>query len=230
MHSAVIIAGGRSTRFGDDDKAVAPLAGTPMIRRVADRLEPVVDELVVNCREDQRDAIEEALADYELPTTYALDPETDQGPMAGIRNGCRAAEGEFAAVVACDMPFVDPAAITYLFDRASGDVPPPEDADDGCSSPSSTIADYEGEPPFDAAVPRLGDGWYQTTQAVYRPDAMAAACDAALERGDRKILAPLEDLSYTVVSEAELEGVTDFASFENLNTQAEFEDAAARLS
>lgn len=218
MHSAVIIAGGRSTRFGDDDKAVAPLAGTPMIRRVADRLEPVVDELVVNCRADQTDAIEEALAGYDLPTTYALDPETDQGPMAGIRNGCRAADGEYAAVVACDMPFVDPDAISYLFDRASGEVPPPDDDDD------------EGSPPFDGAVPRLGDGWYQTTQAVYRPEEMAAACDAALERGDRKILAPLEDLSYAVVSEAELEAVTDLCSFENLNTQDEFEDAAEQFA
>jgi len=218
MDSAVIVAGGRSTRFGDADKAVATLAGTPMIRRVADRLEPVVDELVVNCREDQREAIAAALDDYPLPTEFAFDPEVDQGPMAGIRNGCRAADGEYAAVVACDMPFVDPDAISYLFDRASGAVSPPPDADD------------EGEPPFDGAVPRLGDGWYQTTQAVYRPGAMADACDAALERGDRKILAPLDDLSYAVVSEAELETVTDLETFENLNTQAEFDEAASRLS
>ena len=218
MHSAVIVAGGRSTRFGDADKAVAPLAGTPMIRRVGDRLAPVVDELVVNCREDQRDAIQDALAGFELPTAYALDPEVDQGPMAGIRNGCRAAEGEYAAVVACDMPFVDSEAIDYLFDRASGEIAPPEGADD------------EGEPPFYGAVPRLGDGWYQTTQAVYRPDAMADACDAALERGDRKILAPLDDLAYAVVSEAELARVTDLDSFENLNTQEEFDEAAERLS
>ena len=217
MHSAVIIAGGRSTRFGDDDKATAPLAGTPMIRRVADRLEPVVDELVVNCRDDQRAAIEEALSDYDRPTSFALDPETDQGPMAGIRNGCRAATGEYTAVVACDMPFVDPDAMGYLFDRASGDIEPPEGADD------------EGEPPFDGAVPRLGDGWYQTTQAVYRPDAMADACDAALERGDRKILAPLEDLTYTVVGEDELTDVTDLETFENINTKEEFDEAAARL-
>ncbi|GAB7012378.1 molybdenum cofactor guanylyltransferase [Halolamina salina] len=217
MHSAVIIAGGRSTRFGDEDKATAPLAGTPMIRRVADRLEPVVDEVVVNCRDDQRAAIEDALSGYEQPTNFALDPETDQGPMAGIRNGCRAATGEYTAVVACDMPFVDPDAISYLFDRASGEIEPPADADD------------EGTPPFDGAVPRLGDGWYQTTQAVYRPDAMADACDAALERGDRKILAPLEDLTYAVVSEAELEAVTDLTTFENINTKAEFDEAAARL-
>ena len=218
MHSAVIVAGGRSTRFGDDDKAVAPLSGTPMIRRVADRLEPVVDELVVNCRDDQRAAIEEALEGYPLATNFALDPEVDQGPMAGIRNGCRAATGEYTAVVACDMPFVDPDAISYLFDRASGEIEPPEDDED------------EGTPPFDGAVPQLGDGWYQTTQAVYRPDAMADACDAALERGDRKILAPLEELTYAVVSEAELTDVTDLTTFENINTKAEFDEAADRLA
>jgi len=229
MHSAVIIAGGRSTRFGDDDKAVAPLAGTPMIRRVADRLQPVADELVVNCREDQREEIEDALGGYDRPTTFALDQDTDRGPMAGIRDGCRAAEGDYAAVVACDMPFVDADAMRYLFDRASGEVPVPGGADDGSPSPSSATTDDEGEPPFDAAVPRLGDGWYQTTQAVYRPGPMADACDAALDRGDRKILAPLDDLSYAVVSEAELADLTDRSSFDNVNTKAEFDEAAERL-
>ena len=38
MTTGAIVAGGRSTRFGDRDKAVAELAGVPMIRRVADRL------------------------------------------------------------------------------------------------------------------------------------------------------------------------------------------------
>lgn len=218
MRSGVIIAGGRSTRFGDADKAVAPLAGTPMTRRVGDRLEPVVDELVVNCRPDQREAIADALAGYDMPYSFALDEEADQGPMAGIRNGLRGAEGEHAVVVACDMPFVDPDAVSYLFDRCSGAVSPPAGNDD------------VGEPPYDAAVPKLGDGWYQTTQAVYRPEPMADACDAALERGDRKILAPLEALSYAVVAEEELEERTDLSTFDNVNTQEELEAAERRLS
>ena len=50
MRSGVVVAGGRSTRFGAPDKAVADLGGTPMIRRVADRIAPAVEELVVNCR------------------------------------------------------------------------------------------------------------------------------------------------------------------------------------
>ena len=218
MRSVVIIAGGRSTRFGDADKAVAPLAGVPMVRRVADRLSAAVDEVVVNCRPDQREAIEDAFEQFPLPVDFALDAEPDQGPMAGIRDGLRGASGEHAFVVACDMPFVDPQTASYLFDRCDGEVNPPADAED------------VGEPPFDAAVPRLGDGWYQTTQAVYRPEPMADACDAALERGDRKILAPLEDLTYAVAGEAELEERVDLSTFDNINTQEEFEAAEKRLS
>ncbi|MHC3438773.1 molybdenum cofactor guanylyltransferase [Natrialbaceae archaeon A-gly3] len=203
MRTGVIVAGGQSTRFGEADKAVAELAGTPMIRRVGDRLETVVDALVVNCRDDQRAAIEAAMAGYSLPVTFAIDEEPDLGPMAGIYTGLRAVESEYAAVVACDMPFIDPNFLEYLFSRATG---------------------------ADAALARLEDGWFQTTQAVYRADAMADACKSALERGDRRILDPLEDLEYVVVSEAEVREVTTLETFRNLNTAEEFERAGTEFA
>ena len=202
MRSAVILAGGRSTRYGDGDKALADLAGTPMLRRVADSLDAVTDELVVNCRADQRDAHLDVLDEYPNPVRVALDPEPDEGPMAGIAAGLREARGEYGVVVACDMPFVDPAVVDLLFDRADG---------------------------HDAAVPEMDDGWYQTTQSVYRADAMAAACEAALERGDRKILAPLEDLDWVAVRETDVAAVGDVTTFENLNTREAVEDAAGRF-
>lgn len=180
MRAGVIVAGGYSTRFGDADKAVADLAGTPMIRRVADGLAGVVDVLVVNCRDDQRAPIERALEGYPLEVGYALDPVDDEGPMAGIQMGLREADQRgagYAVVVACDMPFVDPSFVAELFDRAAG---------------------------HDAAVPRPGE-WFQTTQAVYRAGRMADACEEALAAGERKILAALEDLDYVVVTDAPAE-------------------------
>ncbi|WP_435194173.1 molybdenum cofactor guanylyltransferase [Natronomonas sp. EA1] len=203
MPTGVIIAGGRSTRFGEADKAVAPLAGVPMIRRVADRLVPLVDAIVINGRPDQREAIEAALADLSLPVSYAPDETPDEGPMAGIGTGLRAVDTEYAVVVACDMPFLDRGVVELLFERAAG---------------------------HDAAVPKLDDGWYQTTQAVYRADAMADACERAVARGDRKILAPLEELDWVVISEAELESAGSLESFRNLNTQAEFERAETEFA
>jgi molybdopterin-guanine dinucleotide biosynthesis protein A len=173
-----------------------------MVRRVADRLVERVDALVVNCRTDQRDAIAEALVGYPLPVAYAVDPDPDEGPMAGIRTGLRAVEGEYAFVCACDMPFVDPAVVDLLVDRARG---------------------------HDAAVPKLDDGWYQTTHAVYRAAAMADACDRALARDEHKILAPLEELDWVVVSEAAVRERGRVETFENLNTREEFERAAERF-
>jgi molybdopterin-guanine dinucleotide biosynthesis protein A len=206
MPAGVVLAGGRSTRFGDRDKAVAPLAGTPMIRRVADRLEPAVDALVINCRPDQRGAIADALAGYAHPPRFALDRDPDQGPMAGIGRGLRVVaentDHEYGAVVACDMPFVDPAVVSLLAERAAG---------------------------HDAAVPEMDDGWYQTTQAVYRAPAMADACEGALARGEGKILAPLETLDWVAVPEADVRAVGDPDTFRNLNTQAEFDAAASEF-
>ncbi|WP_050031648.1 molybdenum cofactor guanylyltransferase [Halorubrum halophilum] len=220
MTTGAILAGGRSTRFGDRDKAVAPLAGVPMVRRVADRLagaddpvppgadraaggDPVVDELVVNCRPDQREVIEDALDGLPLPRRWAVDDEPDLGPVAGIRNACQAAENEYVAVVACDMPFVDPSFLDALRGDAAG---------------------------REAAIPRLDDRWLQTTQAVYHADAMAAACDRALARGDRKVLAPIDDLDRVVVGDAEIRERTTAQTFTNVNTRAELAEAETAIA
>ena len=206
MPAGVIVAGGRSTRFGERDKAVADLAGVPMIRRVADRIVPAIDELVVNCRADQRDVIERALSGYALPTAFAEDEETDQGPMAGIGRGLRTLGGdELAFVVACDMPLVDPDFVSHLAERATG---------------------------RDGAVPKLDDGWFQTTHAVYRAGPMGDACEKALARGDRKIIAPLTDIDYVVIDEEEVRehAVLGPKVFENVNTETELEAVATRFS
>jgi molybdopterin-guanine dinucleotide biosynthesis protein A len=150
--TAVVLAGGRSTRFGEADKAVADLAGTPMIRRVIDRLAPAVDAVVINCRAAQRAAIADALDGAAVPVSFAEDDYPDEGPMAGMATGLRAVEGAYAFVVACDMPFVDADFVDYLFERAAG---------------------------HDAAVPRP-EQWFETTHAVYRAAAMAEACEARI--------------------------------------------------
>jgi len=199
--AAVVLAGGRSTRFEGGDKLLADLAGESLLRRTVDRLAPVVEPVVVNCRGDQREAFGETLAGVDTEVRFAIDPSPDEGPMAGIRTGLRAAPTEFAAVVAGDMPFADPGLVRHLFARVAG---------------------------HDAAVPRTGE-WFQTTQAVYRTGAMADACDRALARGDLKILAPLEDLDWTVVEEATLRANGWLDGFENVNTREDLAEAAERL-
>ena len=199
--AGVIVAGGRSVRTGGREKAVVDVASTPLVRRVADGLTPAVDELVVNCRPSQRAAIAGALSG--LDPTFALDAEPDRGPVAGIATGLEATNAEYAAVVACDLPFLDTALVEYLFERAAG-----ADAD--------------------AAVPKPDD-WFEPLHAVYRPGPMAEACRAALAEGDVRIIEPLFSLEYEVVERADLVAHGSLDSFESVDTPADLADAADRL-
>ncbi|ELY45721.1 molybdopterin-guanine dinucleotide biosynthesis protein A [Natronorubrum tibetense GA33] len=197
----VVLAGGYSTRFGEPDKAVTDLAGTPMIRRVVDRLATVADDCVVNCRADQLEPIRDALSGSEAAPRYATDPVPDRGPLSGMQVGLEALEPEYAAVVACDMPFVDPVLLEILHDRAYG---------------------------RDGAVVRLADGWLQPMQAVYRAETMARVCEQRLSSGDGRVMAALEELDVATVAEADLEGVSD-RTFDSIDTQAALRDATRRL-
>jgi molybdopterin-guanine dinucleotide biosynthesis protein A len=197
--AGVVVAGGRSTRMGDREKAVVEVAGRPLVARVADALSAVADELVVNCRADQRNRIVTALAGYD--PTFAIDAEPDRGPVAGIATGLRATTAEYAAVVACDLPFLDPVLLEYLFERCLG---------------------------HGAAVPRP-DEWFEPLHAVYRPEAMADACEDALATGDVRIVEPLFSLDYAVVERRELLAHGTLESFESVDTPAAVADATDRL-
>lgn len=207
VRASVIIAGGRSTRFGDQDKAVASLAGRPMIRRVVDRVAQQVDAIVVNCRRDQDDRIRDALSDPPIPISYAYDETPDLGPVGGMAHGLRTVtanlDATYAFVAACDMPFIDPAIVDYLFEQTDRN---------------------------DAVVPRLDDGWYQPTHAVYHAERMAAACERAIKADRLRVLDPLDELDVRTVSQSDIEAVGDLASFENVNTREELQDAAERLT
>lgn len=207
MRLGLIVAGGYSTRFGDDDKAFADIGGRPMVRHVAERIAPAIDALVVNCRDDQHDGMVGAFDGFGHPVRYAIDEDEGVGPVAGIATGLTVApEGASSTfIVACDMPLVEPSFVSFLFDEM----------------------DATGR---EAVVPRSGDGYHQVLHAVYRTRSMADACERALEEGQRRMLAPLEYLDAEVLDPAAFEGVGSPASFWNVNTPEELDQARVRLN
>ena len=200
MTAGVIVAGGRSIRFGGLEKTVVELDGTPLIKHVADRLGSVTDELVVNCRADQRDVIASALDGTD--PRFAIDEIPDRGPTAGIATGLAAVDDEYAVVVACDMPFLDPDLLAYLLDRVQ---------------------------PHDAAVPKP-DEWFEPLHAAYRAEPMAAACERALDRGEDRIVAPVFDVDYEIVGREELLANGRLESFESIDTPDALALAAERFN
>ncbi len=114
--AGIVLAGGRSTRFGSD-KALAKLAGSTLLDHCVSRLSPQVSQLLISGR----------FAPVCPPDTPVLaDPINDRGPLGGILAGLEwMAEREETHLVsvAVDTPFFPYDLVERLRDHASGDAP-----------------------------------------------------------------------------------------------------------
>ncbi|MDY6775738.1 MAG: molybdenum cofactor guanylyltransferase [Halobacteria archaeon] len=207
MADAVVLAGGFSTRFGEDDKATAKLDGDPLISHVVDSVSDVetVETVIINTRPRQTSEIRSCLGlgsrDGSVEIEFAEDDEPGLGPVGGVLTGMEKAESEYAAVVACDMPLLSPDLFEYLLGESR-------------------------RLEADAAVPRL-DGWLQTTHAVYRRSATLEACETSLTQSttdtQTSMRRTLEDLDYISVDEDEVLKHASQESFVNVNTRSDLE-------
>ena len=109
--TAIILAGGQSRRFGRD-KALEPIAGEPMIRRVMRRAAGAVRafEIVVVVSSLERAAGLPLDPDHRI----AVDSFPGRGPLGGIYTGLLAARTEWALVVACDMPLLSAPLLWHM--------------------------------------------------------------------------------------------------------------------
>jgi molybdopterin-guanine dinucleotide biosynthesis protein A len=106
--SGVVLAGGRSTRFGSD-KLVASYAGRPLVHLPIEVLSGICDEVVV--------VLAPGDAGAGLPTgvTVANDPTEGEGPLAGLHAGLMSAvRSESVVVVGGDMPELQPAVLLEM--------------------------------------------------------------------------------------------------------------------
>ena len=103
--SAVILAGGKSSRMGKA-KALLPFDGKPLITHLVDRLAQRFADIVVVAAPDQTLPA--------LPVTVVSDEVAHQGPVGGICYGLQAIRGTAAFVTSCDVAFLQLPLIEYL--------------------------------------------------------------------------------------------------------------------
>ena len=113
--TGLILAGGKSTRFGSD-KASADLGGRPLLQWVAAALADVCDEIVIVRATGQ---VLPAI-DVATPTTVVDDLWEAKGPLAGLASGLPAVKTEYCFATSCDAPLLQPATVRYLARRAGG--------------------------------------------------------------------------------------------------------------
>ena len=151
--SAIVLAGGFSSRFGED-KGVLELAGKPLIRHVVDAVRPFVDETVVVTNSEDRVKKYAAVAGGN--TRVAVDSCEARGPLIGALTGFEVARGKYALLLAFDTPFVSGGVVSLLFDL--------------CLSKA-------------AAIPRWTNGQIEPLHAVYQTSLAFEAGQSALAEG-----------------------------------------------
>ncbi|MGQ3481995.1 molybdenum cofactor guanylyltransferase [Paenibacillus sp. TY11] len=103
--TGIIVAGGRSSRMGQD-KALLEIEGATVLERTVAALEQVTERVIVVTRDSQG----YGLSGMEIvPDVYP-----GMGPLSGIHAGLSASTTEWGMVVACDMPFVQPEVLHDL--------------------------------------------------------------------------------------------------------------------
>jgi molybdopterin-guanine dinucleotide biosynthesis protein A len=109
----LVLAGGRSRRM-QADKALLRYHDKPQLQWVADLIAPYCSSVHASVRASQRDDPARA----GLPVIVDLiDEQADAGPIAGIHAAQRAHPDAAWLVVACDLPFLDPATLEHLIER-----------------------------------------------------------------------------------------------------------------
>jgi molybdenum cofactor guanylyltransferase len=188
-----ILVGGQSRRMGAD-KAGLKLGGRSFVERVAEALAAVARRVrVVGVRDEtEMDAL-----------TVVTDVYPEWGALGGLHGALMACRAPWAAVVACDLPFVT----GELFVR---------------------LASLRED--FDAVVPVQLDGRLQPLCALYRREACATRAEELILRGERRPRVLLQSIGARLVAPlelADLDGSSHF--FNNLNTPEDYAQARERI-
>ncbi|HEV8545419.1 MAG TPA: molybdenum cofactor guanylyltransferase [Candidatus Limnocylindrales bacterium] len=107
--SGVVLAGGRSSRFGSD-KLAARYGDLPLLDRAVGAIaRQSAEVIVVVAPSDER-----ALPSASVPVRRAVDPEPFGGPLVGLLAGLEAAREPIVLVAGGDMPTMSDAVLGAL--------------------------------------------------------------------------------------------------------------------
>ena len=206
--AALILAGGKARRFQTidkiwQDKALAELAGKPLLIRAIHNAQSVVDEVAVCVNDDERKAkYEQILKIHGLTNVKIVVDEKIShisGPNVAIMSGLKAVEADFCFTLPCDMPFLQPKVAEYMFTQAEG---------------------------FDVAVPMWPNGRLETLMMVLERASALEITETLcmlkrprsddIPRGARKILL-VSPVNHIKTLDPELKSFININSKEDLN-------------
>lgn len=196
--SGIILAGGESRRMGQN-KALLPVPGSKQntfVEHLASLLLPLCSETLLVARDETSAANYAMLAGVRIVT----DIVPGIGPLMGLYSGLRAASTSHALVLAVDMPFVQPAMLSYLLSL----------------------------PRQESVIIPVVNGAPQVLFAIY-PRSILPIIEARLREGRRDPRSLLDVAPVAYLNEARLRQIEPtLRSFVGVNTPEELWDTTAR--
>jgi molybdopterin-guanine dinucleotide biosynthesis protein A len=116
--TAIVLAGGRSARFGTD-KLAHEIDGSPLLHHAIRAVAPLSDEVLVA---GATDGLAVSLpAEFATRVAVLRDAEPDRGPLIALLAAAQVAKGDALLVVGGDMPELQPALLRRLLTWSDGD-------------------------------------------------------------------------------------------------------------
>jgi molybdopterin-guanine dinucleotide biosynthesis protein A len=199
--SAIILAGGFSSRFGQD-KGLLQLANKPLIKHVLDAISTLVDEkmVVASSKVQAENYAKVSGSDVNV----LIDVDDAQSPLVGALTGFKEAHGEYALLLSCDTPFVSNDFVSLLFEVCIN---------------------------RNAVIPRWPNGYIEPLQAVYCTKPAYEAAKNALSEGKLNMQSMVDKLrSVRYVSTLVLQQLDPgLRTFFNINTLLDLKRAESML-
>jgi molybdopterin-guanine dinucleotide biosynthesis protein A len=189
--TAIILAGGFSSRFGLD-KGILKIADKSLILHVVDSVSLIVDEIIIvtNSKKKIKKYRKEI---FDLKAKFFLDLYDGIGPLAGALTGLNNARGEYSLIVPFDTPFLSKKILSLLFNLSKDK---------------------------SAVIPRWPNDYIEPLHAIYQTKETLNAAIDAIAKQETQLRAMIQRLNnvYYISTEIIKKYDPKLRTFLNINT------------
>lgn len=200
-NSAIVLAGGSSSRIGED-KGLVELSNKPLITHVLEKTENLVNEKMVVVRSKVQ--AEKYARVLDSNVHVVIDKVEIHSPLAGAITGLESCSGEYSLLLSCDTPLVSRDVLKLLLEL--------------CITKN-------------AAIPRWPNCYIEPLQAAYCSKAALRAANDSLCASNLKLQGMIDKLrNVRYISTLVLQQLNpDLTTFFNVNTVSDLKRATALL-